>query len=171
MNKIEALQQMEAGAKVTHQYYSDDEYCYMKDGQIYTEDGYCHGYPEDEFWSKIQQWLDGWDIFPETQVGSPVIPVGVVGCGESHATTMAIEKAKETGTPMVIIDDVEEKLESGNLINELPPEFLTIKNHVEDYQEDLFKKVSGNYFNQSKHNVTCQNNRKKRKKKNRNKRR
>jgi hypothetical protein len=63
MTKVEALQAMKAGKKITHQYYTSDEYLQMIGGMIYSEDGYRKGDELDEFWQKIQKWEDGWSIY------------------------------------------------------------------------------------------------------------
>ena len=76
MNKSEALQAMRDGHKVTHQYYSADEYAYMKNHRIYTEDGYCQGLPHQEFWSQIQKWEDGWSLFEEKKTAAKIVEIG-----------------------------------------------------------------------------------------------
>lgn len=63
MTREEAITAMKNGEKVTHGYFSDDEWMTMKDGDIVTEDGYKHN--EVEFWAyrQIEAWNDGYEIF------------------------------------------------------------------------------------------------------------
>jgi len=64
MTHDQAYQAMENGEKVTHQYYSDDEYAFINnDGNIETEDGCIHGGRFDKFWDKYQKWNIGWEIY------------------------------------------------------------------------------------------------------------
>ena len=66
MTKQEAYEAMLAGKKVSHNYYSNDEYLMInKDGDFQTEDGFTHGGIFDEFWTKYQKWEDGWELFGE----------------------------------------------------------------------------------------------------------
>lgn len=60
MSKDEAIEVMKLGAKVTHQYFSIDEWITMKKGLIVTEEGYAVN-PE-EFWSyrTDEYWETGW---------------------------------------------------------------------------------------------------------------
>ena len=64
MDKAEAIQQMKLGKKLTHRYFSDDEWVTIdKHGQILLEDGVtCSQY---EFWNHRKQdwWNDGWSLF------------------------------------------------------------------------------------------------------------
>lgn len=61
MTKQEALKAMETGYKVSHRYFSDDEYILMKNGEMFTEDGY---YFEDEFKRRTEKiWQTGWRIY------------------------------------------------------------------------------------------------------------
>lgn len=61
MTKQEAIEQMKKGEKVTHTYFSDNEYIYQKGCIIYSEDGVRH----EEFWTLRNGLLfeDGWSIF------------------------------------------------------------------------------------------------------------
>lgn len=43
MTREEALQAMINGEKVTHRYFTSDEYIYMKGGNIFSEEGYNFG--------------------------------------------------------------------------------------------------------------------------------
>ena len=62
MTKDEAIQAMKKGFKVTHQYFSSDEFIYMENGRIHDENGYDL---DDEFWQWRQEdyWLTGWDLY------------------------------------------------------------------------------------------------------------
>ena len=63
MTKTEALQAMKDGKRVSHYYYTQDEFLSMdKNGHIYTEEGYDMGTEKSEFWVFIQKWEDGWSI-------------------------------------------------------------------------------------------------------------
>ena len=67
MSKAEAIQAMHNGKKVTHYNFSDNEFIYMKDGEIYDENGYSmHG----EFWKWRQGecWEKDWSLYePENK--------------------------------------------------------------------------------------------------------
>ena len=67
MTKLEAQKAMEEGKKVSHKYFSSDEYCYMKDGDIYTEEGYNMGGIHHEFWVSRTGgfWENDWSIYNE----------------------------------------------------------------------------------------------------------
>ncbi|HEY5562732.1 MAG TPA: hypothetical protein VIK72_13430 [Clostridiaceae bacterium] len=61
MNKIEAHTAMALGSKVTHRFFSYDEYIHIIDGKMFTEDGYRF---EDAFDERDTiEWTDGWIIF------------------------------------------------------------------------------------------------------------
>jgi hypothetical protein len=62
MTRTEAIQAMGEGRKITHRYFSDNEYVYL-DGKYYiTEDGCKHD--PDVFWSlrSSESWDDGYSI-------------------------------------------------------------------------------------------------------------
>lgn len=69
MTRNEAIQAMKAGLKITHTYFSADEYlCMKEDGKVWSEDGVCWGYLTawqmkgtclDSFNEKFD---DGWNI-------------------------------------------------------------------------------------------------------------
>lgn len=63
MNKKEALLAMQEGKKVTHTYFTDEEWMSMKDGKILTEEGYLH--PFLEYWSyrTAPGWEDGYSLY------------------------------------------------------------------------------------------------------------
>lgn len=60
ITKDEAYKLMCKGHRISHEYYSDDEYLYMKGSIIYTEEGYPCGNYLDKFWKEIQRWPTGW---------------------------------------------------------------------------------------------------------------
>lgn len=63
MNKQEAIEAMEAGNKVTHRYFSRDEWMTMENGKILLEDGVlCI---PTKFWQyrTDKSWEDGYSIF------------------------------------------------------------------------------------------------------------
>ena len=66
MNKDEALEKMKQGFKVSNQYFTSDEFLYMKEnGVIMSEDGYNFN---DWFFNirKGEEWkLDGWSVYRE----------------------------------------------------------------------------------------------------------
>lgn len=65
MNKQEAILAMQEGKKVTHRYFSTNEWVTMKDGMIVIEDGvYC---PPEVFWQWRTDpvWNDGYELFNE----------------------------------------------------------------------------------------------------------
>ncbi len=65
MTKDEAIAQMEAGKKVTHNYFTDEEWISMKNGRVINEEGYDHD--AKLFWANRQgeQWDKDWTIFYE----------------------------------------------------------------------------------------------------------
>jgi len=71
MNKIEAIEAMKQGHKVSHEWFSPDEYIYMIDGEIYDENDYkmsCIGANNQliTFWTDRTDstWIEGgWEIF------------------------------------------------------------------------------------------------------------
>lgn len=64
LTKQEAIAKMLAGEKVSHRYFTDYEYIFMKpnDFNIYSEDGVNHG---DTFWSDRigNEWETDWQIY------------------------------------------------------------------------------------------------------------
>lgn len=64
MTKEEAKQALREGKKLTHRYFSDNEYIYAKGNIIFSEDGVNHGF---DFWNlrPDEWWNDGWEIFVE----------------------------------------------------------------------------------------------------------
>lgn len=65
MNKQEAYTTMQSGEKVTHRMMEPNEYCYIKDGEIHTEEGYAVGTEESVFWKmrSSEAWLEDWAIY------------------------------------------------------------------------------------------------------------
>ncbi|NCC17207.1 MAG: hypothetical protein EOM28_12960 [Clostridia bacterium] len=66
MTKDEALEKMKQGFKVSNQYFTSDEFLYMKEnGVIMSEDGYNFN----EWFFNIrkgEEWkLDGWSVYRE----------------------------------------------------------------------------------------------------------
>lgn len=59
MTKDEAFENMKAGKRMTHIYYSDDQFLFMKDGFFYDEEGYCIGSETDQAWQEMNL-KDGW---------------------------------------------------------------------------------------------------------------
>lgn len=58
MSRQEAFNAMKSGKKITHQYFSKDEFYEIKDGAIIAEDGVNH---TSVFWSLEQEWRShGW---------------------------------------------------------------------------------------------------------------
>ncbi len=62
MTKEAAIELMHAGKKVTHTYFTDEEYLHEKNGEICTEDGYVFDTLFDERNSYLS---DGWEEFKE----------------------------------------------------------------------------------------------------------
>jgi hypothetical protein len=63
MNKNEAIAAMQAGKKVTHQWFTSDEWMTMENGKIVLEDGVrCM---PDEFWKwRIDEsWNKGYSLY------------------------------------------------------------------------------------------------------------
>lgn len=66
MTKNDAIIQMKQGVKVTHRYFTSNEWITMKGNlTIQTEEGYS--FPADEFWRYRNDidWMDGWSIYKE----------------------------------------------------------------------------------------------------------
>lgn len=66
MTKLEAINAMKDGHKVTHRYFTPDEFIFMKGNRIHTEDG--ANVFEDEFWKYRQNeaFLFDWEIFNDS---------------------------------------------------------------------------------------------------------
>lgn len=65
MTKAEAIQAMQEGKKVTHLYFSPDEWMTMREGEIVLEDGVVC--PQGDFWFYRwgPEWNDGYEIINE----------------------------------------------------------------------------------------------------------
>lgn len=63
MTKEEAIVAMEAGHKVTHQYFTKDEFIRMKNGKLITEEGY--EFEPWKFWMyrNYKVWETDWSIY------------------------------------------------------------------------------------------------------------
>lgn len=63
MNKAQAIEKMEQGVKMTHNSFTPKEWITIKDGMIWTEDGYS--IPGAQFWVDRlgTQFLEGWKPF------------------------------------------------------------------------------------------------------------
>jgi hypothetical protein len=61
----EAKQALREGKKITHRYFSSDEWVEMRNGYIKSEDGVTHH----EFWSlrTAEGWQTDWEIFIEPE--------------------------------------------------------------------------------------------------------
>ncbi len=65
MTRQEAIKLMEQGLKVTHDYFSEDEWMTIKNGKYVFEDGVkCN---PDEFWKYRQDasWDEDWSIYED----------------------------------------------------------------------------------------------------------
>ena len=64
LTKDEAYEMMVAGHKISHEYYTDEEYLTIdKNGVIYDEKGIKMGTKNDSFWRKNQHWPNGWRTY------------------------------------------------------------------------------------------------------------
>ena len=61
MTKPEAIAAMNAGQKVTHKFFEDNEWVTIINNQIVSEDGITH----ERFWSyrTSKEWDTGWSIY------------------------------------------------------------------------------------------------------------
>ena len=61
MNRNEAKQAMLDGKKVTHDYFNDEEFMYMREGKIYDEQDILH----DQFFEirQAEHWNNNWELF------------------------------------------------------------------------------------------------------------
>ena len=71
MTATEALLAMYEGKKLTHRFFTDDEYIYMKNHDIYTEDGYNMGTVFEDFWQSRggplgdDSWSTDWLLYED----------------------------------------------------------------------------------------------------------
>jgi len=63
MTKEQAIQLMCDGNKITHRYFSPDEWVTMVGDKIHLEDGVVCDPEEFWKWRKDKMWDDGWSIF------------------------------------------------------------------------------------------------------------
>ena len=66
MTREQALQAMKYGCKVTHTYFTDDEFIYMRDHHFFSEEGYDFSTVFGEFWrekSRNENFDDGWSVY------------------------------------------------------------------------------------------------------------
>jgi hypothetical protein len=65
MNKEQAIEAMQEGKKVTHEYFTSNEFMTMKGNKIVFEDGYA--VRPLEFWSTrtAKNWDDGYSIWDD----------------------------------------------------------------------------------------------------------
>lgn len=68
MTKEEAIEKMKAGEKVTHRYFTSDEWMTMEGGKIVLEDGVRCSTHEFWRWRTDDVWNDGYEIFNETDI-------------------------------------------------------------------------------------------------------
>lgn len=94
MTKQEAIQAINEGKKVTHRYFTSEEYIFLKDGKIYSEDGVHHT----SFWELHQDtpYDTDWEIFPDTTIEIEI---------------MERKKAKEINSPnagkIYLVEEIE----------------------------------------------------------------
>lgn len=65
MTRFMAIQHMRAGRKVTHKYFTPEEWATMENGQIVLEDGVRCSPAEFWKWRQESGFDDGWKIFKE----------------------------------------------------------------------------------------------------------
>lgn len=84
LTKGQALKALKEGYKVTHRYFTPEEYIYMKDGDIFTEEGYNAGDEYCEFWTSKNtvEWQTGWEIYKDE-----ILPVTSAVPGLSYPIT------------------------------------------------------------------------------------
>jgi len=63
MNKQEAIQSMREGNKITHHYFSPEEWITMKGNLVLTEDGYEMFLNEFFSYRTVPGWEDGYSIW------------------------------------------------------------------------------------------------------------
>ena len=65
MNREQAKAKMKEGEKLTHYYFSPEEWVSYKDGKVLTEEDYLHDW--DEFWShrEDEYFDDNWSLYGE----------------------------------------------------------------------------------------------------------
>jgi len=63
MTKNEAIQEMQKGNKVTHRYFSQNEWMVIQNGKIVLEDGVKCDPHEFWRWRGGESWNDGYELF------------------------------------------------------------------------------------------------------------
>lgn len=61
LTKLQALEALNQGKKISHVYFTDDEYVYLKDGSLTDEQGIELTENIDRFFD-ARPWNDGWYI-------------------------------------------------------------------------------------------------------------
>lgn len=67
MTKTEAIQAMQEGKKVTHQYFDAKEWMTMSNGMVVLEDGVVCTPNEFWHWRTVPAWNDGYELFKNKQ--------------------------------------------------------------------------------------------------------
>jgi len=64
MDKVEAIAKLKLGNKLTHEYFTSEEYIFLLGLRVFSEDGVCHG-TIGEFFSHrtVLGWNTGWSIY------------------------------------------------------------------------------------------------------------
>ena len=77
MTKIEALVKLKEGACLTHSYFMDDEYIYMKNGQLFDEDDNQLG---PDFWKyrAAPGYDDGWSLSKVQKIDMEPINLDII---------------------------------------------------------------------------------------------
>jgi|JFJP01.1.fsa_nt_gi hypothetical protein len=63
MLKSEAIQEMQNGRRITHEYFDNNEFMTMKDGQICLEDGVKCSPEEYWKWRTTEDWETGYSFY------------------------------------------------------------------------------------------------------------
>lgn len=71
MTQQEAIAAMKQGKKVTHRYFSSDEWVTLQNGKLVTEDGCIHNWTM--FWTirSSEYWETDWSLFETKQPQLP----------------------------------------------------------------------------------------------------
>ena len=68
LDKASAENALMKGFKVCHVNYLPNEYLTMREGLIFSEENYCFGTFQDEFWKKLQPWEMGWGLLEPVSI-------------------------------------------------------------------------------------------------------
>lgn len=63
MTKQEAIHAMSEGKKVTHYFFTPEEWVTCKGNKMLTEEGYEHDPYEFWSWRKGADWNEGWELY------------------------------------------------------------------------------------------------------------